>query len=43
MDLQVGTHIDLQHISDMFEGQDHRSKVKVTKAKKVKIPIFSLV
>ena len=31
------------HISDKFEGQGHRSKVKVTKVKNVKIPVFSLV
>ncbi len=31
------------HISDKFEGQGHRSKVKVTKVKSVKIPVFSLL
>ena len=40
MDLQVGTHIDLQYISDKFEGQGHRSKVKVTKVKKCKNSSF---
>ncbi len=43
VDLQFGAHIKDHHISDKFEGQGHRSKVKVTKVKNVKIPVFSLV
>ena len=31
------------HFSDEFQGQDHRSKVKVTKVKNVKNSVFSLV
>ncbi len=40
MDLKLGARIEGHHISDKFEGQGHRSKVKV---KNVKIPVFSLV
>ncbi len=43
MDLKFGTPIEDHHISDKCEGQGHRSKVKVTKVKNVKIPVFSLV
>ncbi len=42
-DLKFGTRIKDHHISDEFEGQGHRSKVKVTKVKNVKISVFSLV
>ncbi len=45
-DLKFGAHIEDHHnniISDEFEAQGHRSKVKVTKVKNVKIPVFSLV
>ncbi len=42
-DLKLRTHIKDHHISDKFEGQGHRLKVKVTKVKNVKIPVFSLV
>ena len=41
--LKFGSCIKDHHISDGFEGQGHRSKVKVTKDKNVKIPVFSLV
>ncbi len=41
MDLKFSTYIKDHHISDEFEG--HRSKVKVTSVKNVKIPVFSLV
>ncbi len=40
-DLKFGTHIKDLHISHKSEGQGHRSKVKVTKVKNVKIPVFS--
>ncbi len=43
MDLKFGRHTKDHHISNEFEGQGHRSKVKVTKVKHVKIPVFSLV
>ena len=33
MHLKVGIHIHIHDISDQFEGQCHRSKVKVTKVK----------
>ena len=42
-DLKFGTRIKDRHISDKFEGQGHRSKVKVTRVKNVKITVFSLV
>ncbi len=42
-DLKFGARIKDHHILDEFEGQGHRSKVKVTKVKNVKIPVFSLV
>ena len=42
-DLKFGARIKDHHILDKFEGQGHRSKVKVTKVKNVKIPVFSLV
>ncbi len=42
-DLIFGARIKDHHILDKFEGQGHRSKVKVTEVKKVKIPVFSLV
>ncbi len=42
-DLKFSVHIKDYHISDKFEGQGHRAKVKVTKVKNVKIPVFSLV
>ena len=35
------TGIDLDNILDKFDGQGHRSKVKVTKAKKTLFPRFS--
>ena len=38
-DLKFGARIKNNDISDEFEGQDHRSKVKVTKVKNVKIPV----
>ncbi len=41
--LKFGARIKNHHISDGFEGQGHRSKVKVTKVKNVKTPVFSLV
>ncbi len=40
MDLKVGTYIDLQHISDNYEGHGHRSNVKVTKVQKWKNSSF---
>ncbi len=43
LDLHFGTHIKGHNISGKFEGQGHRLKVKVTKVKNVKIPVFSLV
>ncbi len=43
LDLKFGAHINDYPISDKFEGQGHRSKVKVTKVKNVKFPVFSLV
>ncbi len=43
MDLKVGTYIDVHHISDKFEGQGHRSKVKVTKVKKCRKFQFSAI
>ncbi len=42
-DLKFGARIKDHHIPDEFEGQGHRSKVKVTKVKNIKIPVFSLV
>ncbi len=42
-DLKFGARIEDHHILDEFEGQGHRSKVKVTKVKNVKIPVFGLV
>ncbi len=39
-DLKFGTHIN---ISDEFEVQGHRSKVKVINVKNVRILVFSLV
>ena len=42
-DLKFGAHIKDHYILDEFEGQGHRSKVKVTEVKNVKIPVFSLV
>ncbi len=42
-DLKFGTRIKDHHISDKFEGQGHRAKVKVTKVKNVKITVFNLV
>ena len=41
MDLKFGVCIEDHHISDKFEG--YRSKIKVTKVKNLKIPVFSLV
>ena len=35
MDLKIGVTIDLDNISDEFEGQGHRSKVKVAMLKNV--------
>ena len=43
MDLEFGARIKDCDISEKFEGQGHRSKVKVTKVKNVKIPVFSLL
>ncbi len=40
MELKFGKYIKDYHISDEFEGQRHRSKVKV---KNVKIPVLGLV
>ena len=42
-DLKFGARIKDHHTLDNFEGQGHRSKVKVTKVKNVKIPVFSKV
>ncbi len=42
-DLNFGIRIKGHHISDEYEGQGHRSKVRVTKVKNVKISVFSLV
>ncbi len=42
IDLKFGICIKDYHISNEFEGQDHRSKVQVTKVKNVK-KFFSLV
>ncbi len=39
---KFGTHLK-DHLSDKFESQGHRLKVKVTKFKNVKIPVFNLV
>ena len=41
--LKLGAHIEGHHTLDKFEGQGHRSKVKVTKVNNVKNPVFSLV
>ena len=41
--LCVCLRIKDHQLSDKFESQGHRSKVKVTKVKNVKIPVFSLV
>ena len=35
-----GTEIDLDDILDEFDGQNHRSKVKVTKVKKPNFQSF---
>ncbi len=37
---QFGTVIDLDDISDEFNGKGHRSKVKVTRPKKVISRVF---
>ena len=42
-DLKFCTPIKDHHISDDLRDQGHRSKVKVTKVKNVKILVFSLV
>ncbi len=42
-DIKFGACIKGHHISKEFEGQGRRSKVKVSKVKNVKIPVFSLV
>ena len=42
-DLKFGARIKDHHISNGFEDQGHKSKVKVTKVKNVKILVFSLV
>ncbi len=38
--LKIGTHVLLDNISDKLEGEGHRSNVKVTKVKNVKV-LFS--
>ena len=43
LDLKFGAHMEDRHILDKFEGQGHRSKVKVNKVENLKIPVFSLV
>ncbi len=42
-DLKSSAHIKDRDMSDKFKVQGHRSKVKVTKVKNGKIPVFSLV
>ena len=42
MDLKFGIHIKDHHIFVKFDGQGHSTKVKVTKVKNPKIPVFSL-
>ena len=43
MDLKVGIHIHLYNISNEFEGQGRRSKVKVIKVKNVDFLIFGIL
>ncbi len=46
MDLKFGVRTKDRHILNNYEGQGHRSKVKVTKVtkfKNVKITVFDLV
>ena len=43
MVMKFGTGIDLDNISDEFEGQGHRSKVKVIQLKNVILRVFAWV